>query len=600
MPGTPPAPDGSSRAFRARGTSPALPGFTQPTAIIASSQAQNGMSNYDGELDQNRRAQKRPARRAVWKLLALGVPLALLFLALYPLLNGAIANRDAVMGDWFALFPWLPRLFWTAWQPALHAISRLAFFDLAQPSGNAHLLALVLIVAAGLVLLAARIVYNATRERLLEQEVQLLAWIIGALTVLFAALFLFAPAMLTQDGLLYGLYGRLATVYHANPYTAPGVIQSSDIFYGIVTGPVAPPTFGPIWMDVALAVALTARDSLAHMLLDVRLLAAVVHLANTLLIWKVLARLRPEMRFAGTVLYGWNPVVLLLGIAEMHLEVVVILCVLLAAFFFQHRALLLAWVSVLLAALISPLALLLFPLFLRLLGNTARIMPPTRRFLWWSALLLISTGIVVLAYLPYYTGWSVAGIGVQLRSAFVPGIALNSLAAALQHLNLARVAAWLAAPLFWSILAAVVAGALLALGLWLADNLAFTFRFLSWVMLAWLVLSPLYQPWFALLPLALALCSADASTIVLAMLLSGGALLSYLFALEPQPWAGQGLVAVGLPFLIWGWSLFFSSTWHMTRSANAGAAQTPAAKPTRGPRLSRPGWPSRPAWPSRK
>ena len=76
---------------------------------------------------------------------------------------------------------------------------------------------------------------------------------------------------------------------------------------------------------------------------------------------------------------------------------------------------------------------------------------------------------------------------------------------------------------------------------------------------------------------------------------------------QPTTIDGLGLVTIGLPCLIWGWSLFLSSTWHMTRAGNANnSAQVQAVKqPGGAPRFSRPPWSSRPsrsrpAWPGRK
>jgi len=206
---------------------------------------------------------------------------------------------------------------------------------------------------------------------------------------------------------------------------------------------------------------------------------------------------------------------------------------------------------------------------------------------------------VVLAYYPYWRGWGLAGIEKQIRSAFVPDMALNSLDAAVIHLRVwstgsPAAIAWIASPLTWSIIAAVVIAILLLLGLWLVENLEFALLFGSWIYLAALVLSPLYQPWFILLPLTLAICSANTRTTLLALLLAAGALLSYYFSLWPQPWVSQALVNIGPPLLIWGWTLFFTSTWRMTHAQNS--EQVPAVKSS--PRFSRPPWLSRPSWPS--
>ncbi|MBE3559467.1 MAG: hypothetical protein IMW89_09600 [Ktedonobacteraceae bacterium] len=82
-----------------------------------------------------------------------------------------------------------------------------------------------------------------------------------------------------------------------------------------------------------------------------------------------------------------------------------------------------------------------------------------------------------------------------------------------------------------------------------------------------LILMPAYWPWFVLLPLALALCSTDHNTRLLALLLMVGAIVDYYCWQWPQVWTGQALVAVWLPLLLWGWMMFFSSLWHVSHNA---------------------------------
>lgn len=572
----------------------------------------NGGQTPVPPMQDSRKLRSSPARQAVWRLPALGVLLALLYLAFYPLYDGATGGREGAKAAWLGFFPWLAHLDWTAWTPIMRAISRVAPFNLPQPAGFANLLIAGFVLAFVPFLLSVRVAARATRERVLAREARLLFWITLSFAALFGLIFVFAPTLGTQDALLYGLYGRAVAVYHSNPYTASAAslaLPAGDILRGVVVGSAGRPTFGPVWMDVALAIALFARSSVS-ILLGYRLLALVAHLLATIVVWNLLSRSRREARFSGTLLYAWNPVFLLLGVGEMHLEMVVVCLVLLASLFYQRHSHLLSWICLLMSALIDPLALLLFPLFLSLLWKATRSMTAGRRTLWWLALVGMSAFMVTLAYLPYWSGWSMWGIGTQLGQAFAPGSAAQSLAAAIQHLPVASspVFGWLATPLFWNILAITLAACLMLFGLWLTENLAFALLFASWLVLTFLVFSPLYEPWFALLPLALAIAGATTRTTLLAMLLGAGALLTYILSLWSSPWTGLGLVTIGLPCLVWGWSLFLSSTWHMTRAGNANdSAQVQALKqPGSAPRFSRPPWssrpsrPSRPAWPGRK
>src|SRR5260221_6378441 len=98
-------------------------------------------------------------------------------------------------------------------------------------------------------------------------------------------------------------------------------------------------------------------------MIGLRLVGLVAHLANAALIWVILAKLKPEIRISGTLMYAWNPLVLLVGVSEMHYEIVVVFLVLLAVLFCQRNPLLPGWSCLLLAALMSLPAVVVLPSF---------------------------------------------------------------------------------------------------------------------------------------------------------------------------------------------------------------------------------------------
>ncbi len=116
--------------------------------------------------------------------------------------------------------------------------------------------------------------------------------------------------------------------------------------------------------------------------------------------------------------------------------------------------------------------------------------------------------------------------------------------------------AWLAMPHHWTLFAAIAVVCFLLLGLWLSDVLEFLLLFSSMIFLSLLLLLPTYWPEYVLIPLALALCSFSWRTILLAVLLTAGAYLSYYFWLWQPVWPAQGLVTIGLPLLHLGLDAF--------------------------------------------
>lgn len=595
-------------SVRTRRTNPALPGATLPTASV---------STHVQQLPPHQQsARKRPngTGRAVTWLCVTGILIELFTLALYPVLanatystNGTSATTRAVT----QLFPWIVRLYWKPSWPVLSwFFAHVSWLNPATVSGNANLFAVVAGIAFVLSLCAARVGNGIARKKLERADVRVLFCVALFFTLFFGLTYLFAPGGMTQDIFLYGIYGRMVAVYHVNPYVVSLASFPHDIMQqgiakstgGIGTTAGTSP-FAPAWVDFSILVTLLARNSIANMVLDFRLLGLIAHVLNAMLIWLILAKIKPQVRIAMTLLYAWNPLVLLVSVAGMHLEVVVLLFILCAVLFIQRKLPFLAWAFVMLAVLTNLFCLLLIPLFLRALSRDARTFSTGQRtlsrVLWWFLIVVVTALLLFLAYVPYWPNWGMSGIGASLQHTLLQDNAINSLDAALLYLpvKLPPIVAWLALPQHWTLFAAIAVGCFLLLGTWLSDSVEFLLLFSSLLWLSLLLLLPTYWPEYVLIPLAFALCSASQRTILLAVLLTAGAYLSYYFWLWQPVWPEQGLVVIGLPLLIWGWTLFFLSTWQMFAGNSTNTTQQPS-RPRRG--LSRPSLSSRPSWPGRR
>lgn len=587
-----------TRSMRARRTQPALPGVTLPTASILAQQQGSALPQSTV-----RKKQPRHAKRTALKLIAIGFFLILIYLAMYPLF-AAVGNKP-LNQVYYTKFPWVLHLFWTSWASFLvQGLHHIPIFDLTNKTlpttGYLNLLLALFALAFILVFVASRVGTKVMRERLTPEDQSLLFWTVSLLVGVFGVVFIFAPAVMSQNIFLYATYGRMATFFNMNPYVMSPTANVTDLFKAFfLEKGLGVAHFGPLWIDMTLPVVLVARANVMNMLFGFRLLGFFFYVANAMLIWAILAKLKPEIRLSGVILFAWNPLVLLLGISEVHYEIVVITFLLLGALFFQHRAFLLSWVVLLLATFLNVFCLLLVPLFLKLLWKELRGMQGGRRFLWWLSLIGFSGVIVVLAYAPYARGLGFIGILSNIEGTFLEGNAIHSLDAAILYLPLGfpMFLSWLATPYHWTILAGITIGSILLFGLWLADTLELFLLFSSWIFLALTVLLPVHWPWFMLLPLALAIVSASRYTILLSILLTIGAVLEYYFLLWPKAWPNLALVTIGLPLLIWGWALFFTATWLMARPKETDQ-QLP--KSIQNVRFSRPSFRSRPSWPGRR
>src|SRR5947209_1489060 len=208
---------GSPNTMRTRGTQPALPGATLPTASIATPSRQQPAVFYKPKQP----PQKRPnyTKRAILQLLGLWLLIEGLFLACYPLFANATPVNDVAKQALLGLFPWLPQLYWTSRFPQLaQELTHVATFDPANSGGSINLLFLLQYLAFGLMLIAGWVGRRVTRERLARTDARTLFLTVLILTLIFGITYLFVPGILTQDMFAYGTYGRLVTVYHVNLY----------------------------------------------------------------------------------------------------------------------------------------------------------------------------------------------------------------------------------------------------------------------------------------------------------------------------------------------------------------------------------------------
>ena len=548
----------------------------------------------------------RRGRDVFFSLLLLGSCLTVCYLALLPLLAGSDALHDPFYQAWHALFPWLPLWQWTALLQE-QSWSRVGWLDPATAGGIANLVLILLALALLVVLLAARIGW--TRRPLAAPIHRACVWLILILAAIFALALVFSPPHLdinARDFLLSWLAGRVMVVYHANPFVLAPLAYPHDLATTLLVSlPAnavdlahAPVSMGgPLAVDTASLLSLLGRGQLATTLLTFRLLGLLLHLGNALLIWLIVYKRKPEMALLALVLYAWNPLCLLLGVVQVHLELMALFFVLLAIYCMLHETLVLGWFFFLLAVLMHLLFLLLIPLYAGMIVRNVRFMKIGERLLICFMIILLSLAVPVLACLPFWANGGWLGLVNALKAVFLPLQALNSLDALLLGFSLPASLLHFFNPLYCSVAALVLVGLFLFFALWLTNTIDWLLLCMAWVFLLLLVLQPLYWSWYILVPLALVLCTTHEKTLLLGVFLLLGALVSYYCWLRALNWPGQVLLTVALPCLLWGWCMFFAVTWRMTRAqeeAIESARQEAVLRP-RPPWLSRPSWPSRPA-----
>ncbi len=209
--------------------------------------------------------------------------------------------------------------------------------------------------------------------------------------------------------------GRITGVYGGNPYVHTPVDYPFEPFADYTSWDDATSAYGPLWETLGALLSRLAGDHLWPNVLAQKLLALAGYLLSVILIAAILRRIAPERAPAGTLLFAWNPLVLMEGVANAHNDLLMV-ALFLGAFWFMSqegqvdershsRRLVYGGVALLLltaAALVKFVPVLFFPFFLLYLLIPQR---TWRRRLALGALLLAPAAWLVVQYYAVFWEW---------------------------------------------------------------------------------------------------------------------------------------------------------------------------------------------------
>jgi hypothetical protein len=148
------------------------------------------------------------------------------------------------------------------------------------------------------------------------------------LAVAYHVVVLFLPLLFSRDVYSYTYYGRIAAVYHANPYVAtPSEFPSDPL--ALYVGPRwvgTPAVYGPLFTLLSSGVARmfgTVTASIAAF----RFIAIAASLATMAILAPLVRKVRPEREAFAVAMIGLNPVVLFQSVASGHNDVLVALSI---------------------------------------------------------------------------------------------------------------------------------------------------------------------------------------------------------------------------------------------------------------------------------
>ena len=233
-------------------------------------------------------------------------------------------------------------------------------------------------------------------------------WIILGTAVLFALPLLITFPFNATDVYRYFIRGRVSSIYGENPFTEPPSTFTQDPFWQLA-GEWANETspYGPIWEITATAVTAIAQNYLYIALILFKVIGLLTHLSIALLLWHLLAGRPTAERRRATLLWAWNPALLLTFVVDAHNDGLMLIWLLFGYWLAQRgprhqpspQRLALSFSLMCLAPLTKPIGLLALPFFF--VAFWQQLDSRQARLQFFSVSLVGGLLVLTLAFLPF-------------------------------------------------------------------------------------------------------------------------------------------------------------------------------------------------------
>ena len=201
-----------------------------------------------------------------------------------------------------------------------------------------------------------------------------LASILG-ISVFFALPLILVYPINANDIYRYVIRGRISTVYEQNPFLVAPDAFPDDPFLPLA-GEWASETspYGPIWETIDASVTFLTGDNLLMGLLTFKVLVLLAFSGTTIVLWALfnpfgknekstMAAERRGERAANTMMWAWNPALLLIFMVNGHNDVLMLFWLLLGLFVWRQGFPVPGFLLMVLGALTKPIGVLALPIF---------------------------------------------------------------------------------------------------------------------------------------------------------------------------------------------------------------------------------------------
>lgn len=223
-------------------------------------------------------------------------------------------------------------LLWGAWLPYdLHLVQppRASMLDT-----NDIVMVMLLVLQFAIYTLCAIAIHQLPIQRDLKKVLRLI-WL-GA--VIAGLIYVFTPAMLSRDIFVYAGYGRIIVDHHANPYFTPLSAFPQDPLSLFDDWKQSTAAYGPAWLVICSIEAFFLGNAPVAYVLVFRLFGLASFFLNIWLVFTILRKMGRSLRIVvtGTLLFAWNPLVLLESCLGGHNDTFMISLILLGILLCLH------------------------------------------------------------------------------------------------------------------------------------------------------------------------------------------------------------------------------------------------------------------------
>ncbi len=260
------------------------------------------------------------------------------------------------------VFSWLAYLHLVVTYPLADYVAKYTLTDFGRANdwNVTTMLDFVLTISAMLLfcLLAWVVAYRHPRDKKLF-------WLIFGFGALFAFTLLLMYPITSSDVFEYVFHSRILVHYGQNPLVVPPIAFKGDPFLRAIPWALHPSPYGPLWVLLTVPGSLIASDDFLLSLFMMKFVSLPFFLGCIFIVAAILRRMDSNYKLAGTLLFAWNPLVLLEAIGNGHNGLIMMFFALFAIYLLVKRQ----WVWVIPVLVASVLikwatAILLIPVLI--------------------------------------------------------------------------------------------------------------------------------------------------------------------------------------------------------------------------------------------